>query len=178
MSQNVRVMIFIDGSNLHWARMNYNKTNKTNLKIDFKKMLDLLAGSRFLVRAMYYCSKPIPPIDPRQIRFLDYLRNIGIQVIEKPLKTRTDLATKTMFKVEKGVDVALAVDLIGMAWEDAYDTAVLVSGDEDYLGAVNKVMSKGRNVEVSVFRNSLSAELRKAVLKITYLDDIINLIKL
>jgi uncharacterized LabA/DUF88 family protein len=140
-------------------------------------MLDLLTGSRYLVRAVYYCSQPVPPSDPRQIRFLDYLRSVGIQIEARPLKARTDPMTKSTIHVEKGVDVALAVDLIAMAWENAYDTAILVSGDEDYLGVVSKVMSKGRNVELASFRNCLSSKLRKAVLKVTILDDIISLIK-
>ena len=79
--------------------------------------------------------------------------------------------------MEKGVDVALAVDLIGMAWEDAYNVAILVSGDSDYVGAVSKVMGKGRNVEVVSFRNSLSKELKKVCLKVTILDDIWDQIK-
>ena len=37
---------------------------------------------------------------------------------------------------EKGVDIALATDLLAYAWENVYDVAVLVSGDEDYSGAV------------------------------------------
>lgn len=36
-----------------------------------------------------------------------------------------------------------------MAWEDAYDVAILASGDADYVGAVSKVMGKGRNVETA-----------------------------
>ncbi|MBA7492501.1 hypothetical protein ES702_03051 [subsurface metagenome] len=66
--------------------------------------------------------------------------------------------------MEKGVDVALATDLIGMAWEDAYNVAVIVSGDEDYAGAVGKVMSKGRNVEFASFRKNLSRGLKNAAL--------------
>jgi len=33
---------------------------------------------------------------------------------------------------EKGVDVAIATDMIKLAWEDAYDWAVLVSSDRDF----------------------------------------------
>ena len=37
---------------------------------------------------------------------------------------------------EKGVDVAIATDMIKLAWEDAYDWAVLVSSDRDFIPAV------------------------------------------
>jgi len=172
-----RVMIFMDGSNLHWGIKGYNRENQTNLKIDYRKLISLLLKSRTLTRAMYYCSKPIPPGRSSQIKFLDYLRSIEIQVIEKPLKTRYDPATNSTRYVEKGVDVALATDLIGMAWEDAFDTAIIVSGDADYVGAVSKVMSKGRNVEVASFRRSLSKELKEAALTKIILDDYIPQIK-
>ena len=172
-----RVMIFIDGSNIHWGIRGYNKEYKTNLKIDYKKLVSLLLKNRVLIRVMYYCSKPIPPGRTSQIKFLDYLRSNEIQVIDKPLKTRYDPVTKATRYVEKGVDVALATDLIGMAWEDAYDVAVLVSGDEDYAGAVGKVMSKGRNVEVASFRKNLSRVLKDAALTKIILDDYIPQIK-
>jgi len=168
-----RVMIFIDGSNLHWGMKAYNRENRTNLKIDYSKLVSLLLKGRSLVRVMYYCSKPVPPGRTSQIKFLDYLRSVEIQVIEKPLKTRYDPVSNSSRYVEKGVDVALATDLIGMAWEDAYDVAVIVSGDSDYVGAVRKVMSKGRNVEVASFRRSLSRELKNAALTKMILDDYI-----
>jgi uncharacterized LabA/DUF88 family protein len=136
-----------------------------------------------LIRVIYYCSRPIPPGRVSQIKFLDYLRSLGIQVIEKPLKirygsaSRTNPSTESVRYVEKGIDVALATDLIGMAWEDAYDVAILVSGDADYTGAINKVMSKGRNVEVASFRKNLSKELKETALSKVILDDFIQQIK-
>ena len=169
-------MIFIDGSNLHWGIKSYNEENKVNLKIDYGKFIPLLCKDRTCVRTMYYCSQPIPRM-AGQVKFFDYLRSIGIQVIDKPLKTRLDKETQKPYYVEKGVDVALATDLIGMAWENAYDVAVIVSGDADYAGAVGKVMSKGKNVEVSSFRKSLSKELRDACLGKMVLDEYIHQIK-
>jgi uncharacterized LabA/DUF88 family protein len=170
-------MIFIDGSNLHWGIRSYNEDNKVNLKIDYSKFIPILVKDRTCVRTMYYCSQPVPPMTG-QVKFFDYLRSIGIQVIDKPLKTRIDKETQRPHYVEKGVDVALATDLIGMAWENAYDIAVIVSGDADYAGAVSKVMSKGKNVEVASFRKSLSKELKDACLGKMILDEYIHQIKL
>jgi uncharacterized LabA/DUF88 family protein len=172
-----RVMIFIDGSNLHWGIRGYNKEHQTNLKLNYEKLIFVLLKDRTLIRVMYYCSQPIPPTRPTQRGFYDYLRSLNIQVIEKPLKTRTDPVTSAERFVEKGVDVALATDLIGMAWEDAYDVAIIVSGDADYVGAVSKVMGKGRNVEVASFAKCLSRELRNACLNKVILDDFVPQIK-
>lgn len=47
---------------------------------------------------------------------------------------------------EKGVDTAIATDLIRLAWEDAYDIAVLVTSDKDLVPAVTFLDQKGRKV--------------------------------
>jgi hypothetical protein len=47
---------------------------------------------------------------------------------------------------EKGVDAALVTDLLSLAWQRAYDVAVLVSGDADYIPAIEYVQSQGLKV--------------------------------
>jgi len=73
--------------------------------------------------------------------------------------------------------VAIAIDLLGMAWEDVYDVGVVVSGDADYVGAIRKVMDKGKNVEIYSFKGQLSRELKESAITTTYLDDVIDRIK-
>jgi uncharacterized LabA/DUF88 family protein len=48
--------------------------------------------------------------------------------------------------VEKGIDTAIVTDMIKLAWEDSYDIAVLVSGDRDFIPAVELLDAKGRKV--------------------------------
>ncbi|MBZ5631273.1 MAG: NYN domain-containing protein [Acidobacteriia bacterium] len=48
--------------------------------------------------------------------------------------------------VEKGVDTAIATDMIRLAWEDAYDIAVLSSSDADLVPAVKFLDQKGRKI--------------------------------
>lgn len=45
--------------------------------------------------------------------------------------------------VEKGVDTALATDMIRLAWEDAYDIGVVVSSDSDLVPAAQFLDTKG-----------------------------------
>ncbi len=47
---------------------------------------------------------------------------------------------------EKGVDSALVTDMIRLAWEGAYDVAVLVSSDSDFIPAVEYLDSRGFKV--------------------------------
>jgi uncharacterized LabA/DUF88 family protein len=48
--------------------------------------------------------------------------------------------------VEKGVDAALVTDLLSLAWQNAFDLAVLVSSDGDFVPAVISVQAKGLKI--------------------------------
>lgn len=47
---------------------------------------------------------------------------------------------------EKGVDTAIVTDLLSLAWEGAFDVAVLVSSDADMIPCVERVQDKGFKV--------------------------------
>ena len=63
------------------------------------------------------------------------MRRNGFRVVQKELKTFYDGTHKA------NLDVEIAVDMLSLAGR--YDTAVLVSGDEDFVYAVNAVAYKG-----------------------------------
>ena len=52
---------------------------------------------------------------------------------------------------EKGVDIDLAVDMLSGAFEDRYDTAILVSSDGDFKPVVQAVQRRGKRVEYVFF---------------------------
>lgn len=47
---------------------------------------------------------------------------------------------------EKGVDTRLAADLVSLAWEGAYDIAILISADQDFVPAAEYLQNKGIKV--------------------------------
>ena len=57
-----------------------------------------------------------------------------------------DCGQKIVATVEKGVDTLIATDMIRLAWENAYDLAVLASLDSDLVPAVEFLNLKGRKV--------------------------------
>ena len=62
---------------------------------------------------------------------------------------------------EKGVDIQLATDMITHSFKNNYDVAVLVAGDNDYVGALQAVKDNGKNVEVALFgKERASQQLR------------------
>ncbi len=53
--------------------------------------------------------------------------------------------------------------MLTLGFNNAYDTAIIVSGDGDYIHAVDRLKALGMSVEVAIFENVLSPELRRAV---------------
>lgn len=53
--------------------------------------------------------------------------------------------------VEKGVDTAIATDMIRLAWENAYDVAILATSDADLVPAVEFLDQKGIRVVQAAF---------------------------
>ena len=71
----------------------------------------------------------------------------------------------------KGDDIYLATDLISLAYEDGYDIAIVVSGDGDFVPAIQKVQKLGKKVENAFFNISRSSYLKQVCDKSIRLDD-------
>ena len=53
---------------------------------------------------------------------------------------------KVTATVEKGIDTALATDMIRLAWEDAFDIGLIVSSDSDFVPVVQFLDSRGHKM--------------------------------
>ena len=72
---------------------------------------------------------------------------------------------------QKEVDVALGCEMVVRACSDQYDVAVLVSGDRDFVPAVEHVQDMGKRVEVASFDSSASIGLRRVCDRFRSLDE-------
>ncbi len=122
------------------------------------------------------------PSNPNSGRFREWTRTTlnrmpGVHVIEKERRRRlrpprcphchNDIQTcptcgrEPRGMQEKGIDTQIVTDMIKLAWEDAYDVAVLVSSDADFIPAVDFLHDRGRKVIQAGFRgtgNDLAAQ--------------------
>lgn len=156
-----RVAVFIDGNNLfHAARFH-------TIDIDYNKLLRVLLGDGRLLRAFFYTG--VDAGAERQQGFLLWMRRNGFRVVQKELKTFYDGTRKA------NLDVEIAVDMLSLAGR--YDTAVLVSGDEDFVYAINAVAYKGCRVEVAGFRSNTAPRLIDVADFFIDLGDIAELIR-
>lgn len=188
-----RVAIFIDGSNFYHGLKNHIG----NTKVDFAKFSKLLCGDRGLIRTYYYNApvnqEAFPDTYKDQQRFFDSLKTVPyfelklgrlekrtikanrqelIEIFgEKIAKLIIDKWGETIVTyVEKGVDIDLATDMLRLAYNNAYDTAIIVTGDGDFVSAVKGVKDMGKHVENANFREGKGYHLRAACDRFIPLD--------
>jgi uncharacterized LabA/DUF88 family protein len=164
-----RVMIFIDGSNMyHSLKYHYKKTN-----IDIGRFCQKILGRRRLVRTYYYNAqvghKEEPERYKRQQRFFADVTSVPYTELRLGRLVYTNWPNTPPY--EKGVDIQLATDMITHSFKDNYDVAVLVAGDNDFVGALQSVKDNGKNVEVALFgKERTSMQLRKVADKVITID--------
>ena len=150
-----RVMIFIDGSNLYHSLKHFFKRTD----IDIGKLGNKLLEKRRLVRMYYYNAKVGLKEEPERYRdqqaFFASVNAIPYSELRLGRLVYNNWPNSPPY--EKGVDIQLATDMITHSFKDNYDIAVLVAGDNDYVGALQSVKDNGKHVEVALFGKERSS---------------------
>lgn len=175
--------MFIDGSNLYHGIKNFIGDGKT-IPIDIRKFAEVFTGgNRRLVKILFYTAPVSQQEDKdgyakqqrflaniKQIHFLD-LRLGRLAKREKKFECSHCARESTFIThVEKGVDVYIASDLLVHAFDDQYDTAILVSEDGDFVPAVQEAQRLSKKVENVYFRPSHLSQRCNGFRKITRED--------
>ena len=154
-----KVMVFIDGSNLYHSLKNY--FGRTD--IDIGKFSRKLLGRRQLVRIYYYNARVGQKEEPERYRqqqtFFASVNAIPYSELRLGRLVYTNWPSVPPY--EKGIDIQLATDMITHSYKNNYHAAILVAGDNDYVGALQAVKDNGKHVEVALFgRPGTSRQLR------------------
>jgi len=143
-----RLAVFVDGANLYHSIKSYYKG-----VLDYDRLLKEAVGDRRLLRATFYIVEKQETDDsqgtPSARSFVYNLNKFGYKVRSKPLVVHERLMPDGERSVtHKGDwDMGIVVDMMRLS--DHADTYVLVSGDGDYVEAVEYLQSeKGIRVEV------------------------------
>ena len=163
-----RIVIFVDNSNI------FKGFQKYNVQVDYEKLKNYITGNRKL-EAIYLYEGVVYPISSAKANWYKELGNRSGYIIKA---TFDKIVSKGA--IEKKVDINMAIDIVSLGYENIYDTAVLVSGDGDFVPVVKKVKEMGKEMEVWAFKYSLANALieETGVDNIHYIDDILNEIKL
>ena len=159
-----RVIVFIDNSNI------FNGFKKYNIKADYEKLKNVICRDREL-HGIFLYEGVVYPISPEKKRWYEELNKRSGYVI----KTSFDKIAPSGV-VEKKVDIKIAIDIISLAYEKAYDIAVLVSGDGDFVPVVKKVKELDKGMEVWAFRYSMANALKEELGQenIYYIDEVLS----
>jgi uncharacterized LabA/DUF88 family protein len=172
-----RVMIFIDGGNFEGSCRSIDE--HLTHEIDFNKLSSALvkySNGDSYQGTYFYCSyrpkmaglsaEEIEKIN-KKVKFYDALQfKTGYTVRKFRRKIRSETCVQcgktTTFTIEKGVDSNLVADLLTLAWEDAFDIAVVLSDDADIGAAIDYLKRKGKKVfHASFSKLQHGQEIRK-----------------
>ncbi len=167
-----RAIIFIDGSNWYHNVKSYFKKPKV---INLKKLAEKICENFDLKLEKIYYYNGIPLIEDseetyyKHMVFLAGLKRQGINVKTRKLKKITNKGVT--IKIEKGVDVMIAADMVDKCLlEDECDCCVLVSGDSDFVPIMHLIKKQKKEViTASVIkgyaREMLQGDFRYLILK-------------
>jgi uncharacterized LabA/DUF88 family protein len=172
-------MIFIDFENFNIALIDhYRKLGTPTVRLDYNtlplKLVERLPGvNNRLIKTFLFAPKPDGFLmqDTRRKATYDWINGLKNQkyftVIEGQHLARpvsglefTDMDINkpgSFYVVEKGTDVNMAAHLITKGLLHAYDTALLVSGDSDYIPIMDILNTIGKTtVSIGVKGQNLS----------------------
>lgn len=133
-----RVVLFIDGPNLHAT------AKALGFDIDYKKLLAHFRERARLIRAIYYTTV-LEQDEFVSIRpLVDWLEYNGYTLVTKPAKEFIDSLGRRRLK--GSMDVELAVDAMRMS--PNMDHAVIFTGDGDFRSLVAALQRQGNRVTV------------------------------
>jgi len=161
--KNKIIAVYVDGSNLYHKLRNLDISNTTYF--DYGGLAKWLARNRKIVSKRYYIGvirakesdKKGQVLRKSQIKLFNHLSSKKQGFIIK----RGYLMKNEGVYHEKGVDVKIAVDMLVGAYENMYDTAILISSDTDLVPAIQKVRQLGKDIEYIGFSHKPSYGLIK-----------------
>ena len=150
--------IYIDGNNFRFA------LKDMNIDVDYKALRLLLMPETGKAIFHFYTGVfPTPTYAQKSL--ISGLHKYGYQVSELPTVQHPDGTFKTV-----GDDVKISTDMTEESKKG--DRVILVSGDGDFIPAIEKLQNKGVKVTVAGHQDSINHELRRLADSFLDLDSI------
>ncbi len=166
-----RVVVYLDWQNVYMrARDAFQSHHDPYYKgqVDPIDLAELLTSrgkdsDRELTQVRIYRGTPDQNFDPRAYaaarrQMAAWTRNRKIEIITTTLRYPSGWPKSTEHPREKGIDVSLAVDLVVMGTAGDYDTAIVMSSDQDIAPAVEYIAGNHdlpARVEVAAWRGNM-----------------------
>lgn len=168
-----RVMVYVDGFNLYFGLR--SKGWRKHYWLDLVALAQALLKPGQTLQGVHYFTSRIRANGrnvadmQRQTAYIEALGTLGAlqlhfgHYLEKPKQCR-QCGAKWMDYEEKMTDVNIAVQMLADAFDDRFDTALLISGDSDLTTPVCKLRAQfpAKRVVVAFPPGRQSFELKKA----------------
>jgi NYN domain len=162
----MKICIFFDGQNFYRSLQRYDDS----LRVDYDRLAvwitQAVGGPGAMFGGAYYyvgVSADAPVVVEGFLKGLELRPGY---FVKRDRRVRRSVRCPACgidneYTTEKRVDTRLVADLIHYAANNAYDAAVLVSGDDDFVPAVEAVNALGKQVWVATWSaDELSTDLR------------------
>jgi len=159
----MRAGVFVDGGYLAAIL----KAEHEEPRISFDKLSDIVAGPEYeRLRTYFYYCMPYQSDSPSPEEKVRYSRTQGwllhLQRLPRFEVRLGKLERRGNSFEQKRVDVLLSVDLVRMSWDHQIQKAVLITGDSDFVPAVQAAKDAGVLVHLYYSEESAHHELRDA----------------
>lgn len=162
----MKVSIFFDGQNFYRSLQRYDES----LRVDYDRLAawitQAVGGSAAIFAGAHYYVGVSSDAPPLVEGFLKGLELRPGYFVKRELRVRRSgrcpaCGVDYEYTTEKRVDTRMVAEMIHYAAIGAFDAAVLVSGDDDFVPAVEAVNALGRQVWVATWSaDDLSKDLR------------------
>jgi len=162
----MKICIFFDGQNFYRSLQRFDES----LRVDYDRLAtwitQAVGGPSAMFGGAYYyvgVSADAPVVVEGFLKGLELRPGY---FVKRDRRVRRSVrcpacGAENEYTTEKRVDTRLVADLIHYAANAAYDAAVLVSGDDDFVPAVEAVNALGKQVWVATWSaDELSKDLR------------------
>lgn len=180
-----RAVVFFDGQNLFYAAREAFGYSHPNYDVRALAEWACRQGGWQLQQTRFYTGVPSAQDDERWNTFwsrkLGVMGKVGVHIYSRPLRYRNqtlilpDGIQKTVLVgQEKGIDVRIAIDIIRLAHQRAYDVAVVFSQDQDLSEVADEIraiaLEQSRWIKmVSAFPTSPTSRNRRGINKTDWL---------
>jgi len=174
----LKTITFIDAGQFRPAIVNQRLQMEYGKRFDwirFKSVMDEIAGGNVFDVHYFDCVSDAPSAGREA--FHQFLRNtlaFQLHFSELREKRRTCQVCREQYleHEQKGVDVGIAVHMLKLGYSNAYEQAILCSGDGDFSSLVNYLRdSLGKRVIVVGWHNGVAPALRDAAFRVIELED-------
>ena len=151
-----RVIVYVDGFNLYFGMKDAGFNHCKWLNI-YKLINSYLTPNQQLMAIKYFTSRVAnnPQKQRRQTIYIEALETTGVNIVYGLYKAKNieceNCGYLWSISNEKMTDVNIATHLIIDAFQDSYDTAILISGDSDLVPPIRAVHENFPKKAVSVF---------------------------